>query len=683
MAAKRSFRLGVDIGGTFTDISLLDEASGEQHIHKVASVQGAPSLAVIGGVAALLEEIGATPGEIGGFVHGTTIGLNAIIERRGAKVALLVSKGNRDVLEIARLQKPNILDLHSTLPERLVPRGRVHETSGRVNASGQIVEPFDGGDMARALGTTDGAGEIESLAICFLHSYANPSVEIEAESQAAGHRPDLPCSRSSALWPEIREYERAMIAVLNAYVQPVMAKYLGALTKEAGDMGLGEDLFVTLSNGGVMSAEAARQAPVKTLLSGPAAGVVGAAYIARQAGVPDAITLDMGGTSADVSIIRDGEPVHSSEARIGDFPLIMPAVDVFSVGAGGGSIAWFDEFGLLKIGPRSAGAEPGPACYGLGGEEPAITDAYLVCGYLNPDNFLGGSMKLEAARADAAIGPIAARLATTPEGAAESMLKIATSNMSTALLPLMAKRGIEPTDFSLIAYGGAGATHACLLARDLRIPRIIIPPAPGTLCALGAAIADLKSDHIHTVRRPLADLADREISEIYDRLEEEGRGWLVQQGTEVERIDVERAADIRYIGQAFDVETPLGGDEKPSAAMIEAAFHRTYETLYRNSDPAAPVELINLRVRVIGRIPEPELGGIKPTEAPPGPRIRRRIYLDGGWLEADVLARADLRAGQTISGPAIIEQFDTTTLIAPSFTCRVDGAGYLLIEGDV
>ncbi|MDP6174129.1 MAG: hydantoinase/oxoprolinase family protein, partial [Rhodospirillales bacterium] len=567
------------------------------------------------------------------------------------------------------------------------PRGAIFANFPQDHAlhQGQEIEPFDEADFKNIMAGLIGAeGEaVESLAICFLHAYANPSLEIEAERLAAGIAPDLPCSRSSALWPEIREYERAMIAVLNAYVTPIMGRYLGALSAEASDLGLGEDLFVTISNGGVMSAEAARKAPVKTLLSGPAAGVVGAAYVARQAGLPDAITLDMGGTSADVSIIRGGEPVHSSEARIGDFPLIMPAVDVFSVGAGGGSIAWFDEFGLLKIGPKSAGADPGPACYGLGGTEPAVTDAYLTCGYLNPDNFLGGAMKLDKGCAQTAIDPIAQRLGSTAEGAAESMLKIATSNMSTALLPLMAKRGIEPRDYSLIAFGGAGTTHACFLAEDLRIPRIIVPPTPGTLCALGAAIADLKFDHIETVRRPLAQMNDGEIEDIYSRLEEEGCAWLAQQGTEVTRTDMERAADIRYVGQAFDVETPISENEPASTSLLAQSFHEIYENLYRNSDANAPVELINLRVRVIGRLPEPAPGKIETKDGPEAAEVTRQIYLDGAWCQARVLARDALRPGQTINGPAVIEQFDTTTLITGAFTCRVHETGYLMLEGDV
>jgi N-methylhydantoinase A len=679
----QSYKLGVDVGGTFTDINLLDQVTGEIFNHKVPSTPKAPSQAVIQGVGELLQRIEAAPSSVGDFVHGTTIALNSVIQRKGARVALVVSRGNRDVLEIARLGKPNIFDLHSTLPDPLVPRGLVFETDGRVTPKGVVEETVSPEMEANEWAGLTQAG-VESVAVCLLHAYANPANERALEAQLAQSNPELPVSLSSRLWPEIREYERASVSVLNAYVQPLMSRYLVALGEEAAGIGMTSKIYLTRSNGGVMAAEEAAQEPVHTLLSGPAAGVVGAAHVSDYAQTGDAIALDIGGTSAEVSVIRGGEPSHSSEAAVGDFPCILPSVDVFSVGAGGGSIAWFDEFGMLKVGPQSAGAEPGPACYGHGGTEPTVTDAYLTCGFLNPDNFIGGSMKLHPDRAQAAIGEIAGKLGFSTEDAADAVIRITTSNMSTHLLPLLTKRGIDPRDFSLIAYGGAGATHACFLADEVNIPRIIVPPSPGTLCALGAAVADLKSDHIRTFRRPLSDVNDSEIADAFGVLEKAGSDWLERQGSKVEATEVRRSADVRYRGQAFDIEVQLGDSDK-NAAGVTRQFHQTYETLYKRSDPNQPAELINLRLRMIGKVPKPALPELPASDGgqAPEPVSSRPVYLGGGWCEASVFDRATLRPGQCIPGPAIIEQFDTTTVVAPDYSAEVNAHGLLILTKKV
>ncbi len=675
----KSCKLGVDVGGTFTDINLLDLATAEIHNHKVPSTPSAPSLAVIQGVGELMERINVSPSAIGDFVHGTTIALNSVIQRTGAKVALVVSEGNRDILEIARLGKPNIFDLHSTLPDPLVPRSLVFETEGRITPDGEIEDQTPAGLMASQL-VDLAASDVESVAVCLLHAYANPTNERMVEEQLALFNPDSPISLSSRLWPEIREYERASVSILNAYVQPLMKRYLEALGADISQLGMMSKIYLTRSNGGVMAAEAAARNPVHTLLSGPAAGVVGAAYVSEFAQVEEAIALDIGGTSAEVSVIRGGEPSHSTEAEVGDFPCILPSVDVFSVGAGGGSIAWFDEFGMLKVGPQSAGAEPGPACYGQGGEDPTVTDAYLTCGFLNPDNFIGGALKLHADRAQTAIEGIAGNLGLNNEDAAEAVIRIATSNMSTALLPLLTKRGIDPRDFTLIAYGGAGATHGCFLADETNIPKIIVPPSPGTLCALGAAVADLKSDHIRTFRRPLNDVDDIEIAETFDDLEKEASVWLEDQSSKVESIEVLRSADVRYVGQAFDIEVQLDGDENTTAAIADQ-FHPTYEMLYKRSDPNQPAELINLRLRIIGKTPKPKLPELPSSgdATAPEPVSTRRIYLGGEWREAAIFDRADLRAGQNIPGPAIIEQFDTTTVVTSDYSAEVSAHGLLIL----
>ena len=675
----KSFKLGVDVGGTFTDVNLLDQTSGEIFNHKVPSTPQNPSQAVITGIVELLDRIGAEPAAVGDFVHGTTIALNSIIQRTGAKVALIVSPGNRDVLEIARLGKPNIFDLHSTLPDSLVSRGLVCEVDGQVTPQGEIVEETSSGIIENGLAELAKA-EVESVAVCLLHAYANPANERSVKKQLSLSNSDLPVSLSSGLWPEIREYERASVSVLNAYVQPLMSRYLDSLREESDQIGMAAKIFLTRSNGGVMAADIAAKEPVHTLLSGPAAGVVGAAHVSEFAEVGEAIALDIGGTSAEVSVIRNGEPSHSTEASVGDFPCILPSVDVFSVGAGGGSIAWFDDFGMLKVGPHSAGAEPGPACYGQGGTEPTLTDAYLTCGLLNQDNFIGGSMVLHQDRAQAAIKGLAEKIGFSIDAAAEAVIRIATSNMSTALLPLLTKRGIDPRDFSLIAYGGAGATHACFLADETNIPRIIVPPSPGTLCALGAAVADLKSDYIRTFRRPLAEVGDQEIADAFEELEKEGADWLDRQGSNIEATDVQRSADVRYVGQAFDIEVDLN-DNEDSTEDIKRLFHQTYEELYKRSDPDLPAELINLRLRTVGKVPKPALPAIAVSDSGPGPAAiaTRRIYLAGVWHVAEIYDRANLLPGHRIFGPAIIEQFDTTTVVTADYAAEVNLHGILVL----
>ena len=681
-SGMQRYRLGIDIGGTFTDLTLIAESGEAIFTHKVPSTPRSPSTAVARGITELMARIGSNASAIGYFVHGTTIAVNAILERRGAPVALFVSKGNRDILQIGRLRKPDSFNLRATPIEPLVPRRHVVEVDARMAQDGHVVTELDAGALEQALDQLD--DDIESFAVCLLNAHVDSRHERAVAAAIEARWPGRQCSCSTDLWPEIREYERATVAVLNAYVQPTLARYVERLKTDAEAIGLDTRLYITRSNGGVMSAATARVQPVTTLLSGPASGVVGAAYIARLAGVHGAVTIDIGGTSADVSIIRDGEPAHSTEAMVGEFPVVAPSVDVFAVGAGGGSIAWFDQLGLLKLGPRSAGADPGPACYGLGGVEPTTTDAYVVCGYLNPANFIGGTMKLDAGLAAEAVGKVASRLKMPLEQAAESMLKLATSTMRSALMPMMTKRGIDPRDLTLIAFGGAGPTHACLLAEEITISRVLIPPSPGTTCALGAVIADLKADYIRSFRAPLANVDIEAVRAAYRDMETEARGWLATENPQVQQVQIVGSADLRYIGQAFNLEVTLPTTARLAeitAAEIAGLFHETYERVYKNSDPSAPVELINLRVRIIGQSPRLALRQLPPAAAgsTPQPIGHRRIWYGGAFHEATVYDRLALQAGHVVTGPAIIEQYDTTTLVAPGFVASTDAHGILTL----
>jgi len=511
-----------------------------------------------------------------------------------------------------------------------------------------------------------------------LNAYAGPQHEQEVRALLAGIFPGRHISLSTELWPEIREYERAMVAVLNAYVQPVLSRYLRGLQRDAQAIGMHTKLYITQSNGGVMSASTAEDKPVRTLLSGPASGVVGAAWIARLCDVSEAVTIDIGGTSADVSLIRNGEPVHSTEAKVGHYPVVMPSVDVFAVGAGGGSIAWFDPVGLLKVGPRSAGAVPGPACYGKGGTEPTVTDAYVVCGYINPDNFVGGAMKLDRRLAEKAVGGVAARLGVSLQEAAAAILSIATANMITALLPMMTKRGVDPRDFGLIPFGGAGATHACLLAEEIIIPRIIVPPSPGTICALGAAIADVKNDYIKSLRGDLSGTSAEAIRHGFAELEASGRAWLAGENPVVDKVVIRRSVDARYYGQAFDIEVEVPDDaEALTPERIATRFHDTYEALYRNSDRKARIDLVNLRVRITGKTPPLAIRRVPRATGEPASKGVREIWYGGRSYLARLYERPQLAAGHRVEGPAIIEQFDTTTVVAPGFVAVTDEHGVL------
>ncbi len=673
------FQLGIDIGGTFTDLSLLALDGAASHTHKVASTPSSPSRAVARGIHELMISAGSTPNAISYFVHGQTIALNAVLERRGARSALIVSEGNGDILEIARLRKKDIFNLKAALPNTIVARQDVFELPVR----------GDDADPAPVLAALDEiidglSPEIESVAICLLGAYNGGAIEQSLAARIRNMRPDLYLSCSSDLWSEIREYERASVASLNAYVQPIMSRYVDNLVIDTQEVGLNTALQITQSNGGVLSASSAKAKPVNTMLSGPASGVVAAAYVSALSGIRDAVTLDIGGTSADFSIIRDQEPVYSTDAEIGDFPIVMPTVDVFAVGAGGGSIAWFDPFGILKLGPQSAGAEPGPACYGRGGTDATVTDAYLVAGFIDPEKFAAGSLSLKRENALAAVGRIAERLDCSAKYAAEAILRLGTATMTSAILPMMTKRGLDPREFTLIAFGGAGPTHACLLAEEVGIGQILVPPSPGTMCALGATIADYQYNYIRSLRRPLADLDAKTMQEVYSQLEQEGRDNLAAENPLIERVEIVRSANMRYGGQAFDVDVTLPADleiAKMTPERLAEAFHETYEALYHNSDRSASVELVSLRVKVLGRRPKPALPPVPERAA--GDSLTstgtRKIFHGGQAHKAAVYERADICAGDSITGPAVIEQFDTTTVVTPGFSARCDAVGNLLL----
>ncbi|MPZ89519.1 MAG: hydantoinase/oxoprolinase family protein, partial [Nitriliruptorales bacterium] len=615
-----------------------------------------------------LAEAGVDPAEVAYVAAGSTIALNTIIERSGSKAGLVVTRGFRDVLEIRRTRLPDAPSFEAARPVALVRRALVAEVDERLDAGGAVLRPLD----HRAL-----QGEVErlvdsgivALAISFLHSYRNPAHERTARDLVAERWPNLFVCTSSAIWPERREYERTLVTVMNAYVGPRMRAYYADLQSRLRERGLACPILVTQSNGAMLSIDEAASTPVRTVLSGPAVGVTGAARLGAQAGTPRTFTLDMGGTSADMSVV-DGSPRLGTESLIGDFPLFMPAVSIDTIGAGGGSIAAIDEHGVLKVGPRSAGAVPGPACYDLGGTEPTVTDAYLLTGILGEHDLLGGAMRLSRVRAEAAVAGLAQRLGMSMAAAAEAVLRVATANMYAELLPLIARHGVDHREFVLMAYGGAGPVHAFLLASEVGISAVIVPPAPGAMCALGGALTDLAMDFVRSGRWELS--ATAAIEGVFARLEEDARRWLAEQGLAADEAVYERSADMRYVGQSYELTVDLGN------GLAAEEFHRRYEQVYSYRDQAGGVEVLHLRL--LARVPtrRPAAAGRDAVGsgalAPVGMRL---VTHCGTERPVPVYRRADLPTGWRTDGPVIITQYDTTTFVTPGFDLTVDRHGNL------
>jgi len=680
--SAHSYRLGIDIGGTFTDLTLFDERSGALHILKTPSVPDHPSQAVVDGLRTVTATHGVDPAAIGTFVHGTTLALNTLLQRNGATCGLLVTEGFRDLLELQRLRLPNPHELYVDKVRPLVRRRHVREVRERLLADGRVYRPLEREGVLRAAQELVDEG-VTALTVCFLHAYRDNRHELEAKVLLQSHFPQLYVSLSSEIWPQQREYERALLTVINSYVGETLERYFEALEAEVAREGLGCALLSTKSNGGVMSVSSARRLPVQTLLSGPASGVRGAMFVGMLAGQERIVTFDLGGTSADIAVV-DGQPSYSTENRIADFPMIMPVVDIASIGAGGGSVAWTDAQGVLKVGPRSAGAAPGPAAYDRGGEEPTLTDAYVTAGLLDPAAFLGGDMPLRRDLAEKAVGALGARLGLGVRETAESVIRVATANMYAELLPLMARQGVDPHEFALVPFGGAGPTHAFMLAREVGIRKVIVPPQPGTLCALGCLIADVQGDFVQTVHADMSALDDDSIVERYLAMSDDARAWLDAQAITPEATSFRYGADMRYRGQSFETTVELDTELYPLEVTrsvlrerLAEAFHCQYDSVYGYADPSAGVELINLRLTIIGHTPKPTPATLPRAPYPPQPAGSRRVHLSGAE-ETVVFQRSTLLSGHSFAGPAIVEQYDTTVYIPDGFQVTVDAYGNLI-----
>jgi N-methylhydantoinase A len=651
-------KVGVDVGGTFTD--LVFAAKGRLWTRKVLSTPSDPALAVLQGLA---HEPGADGHEV---VHGSTVATNALLERKGARVALITTAGFEDVLEIGRQDRPRLYDFMVDRPAALVPRALRFGIRERLDARGRVLTPLTEEDLEPILDQLVSA-RVESVAICLLFSYANAHHEARILHRIMPLA--IPASVSHRILPEYREYERSVATVVNAYVAPLMDRYLGRLERELGK----GQLRVMQSNGGSISAATARQEAVRTILSGPAGGVVGAGVVAREAGFEKVITFDMGGTSTDVSLV-DGAPRLTTEAEVGGLPLRIPLLDIHTVGSGGGSFAWIDEGRALRVGPESAGADPGPVCYGRG-ERVTVTDAHLVLGRLDPDRFLGGAMRLDGARTDAAMAAFARSVGLDPLRVAEGIVTVANAIMEKAIRVISVERGFDPREFCLVSFGGAGGLHACALARSLAIPGVLVPPHPGLLSAYGMLVADVVKDYAKTLLLAASTVPLEELQALVAQLTEQGLREMKDEGVAEESVVTEASLDMRYVGQSYELAVPWDRD-------VVARFHDLHRKSYGYANPAREAEIVTIRLRVRGGVAQVPLARVEAGPADPtAARVgERRIFIGDTWVGAPVYAREALRAGNRIAGPALVAEMSATTFVAPEWEGRVDTQGNLLLH---
>jgi N-methylhydantoinase A len=665
--------LGVDIGGTFTDFVYAELYRARIITLKVPSTPDNPAQAVFNGIRELVDLNDVDLDDIHYFVHGTTLGANTVIQRNGALTGLLVTKGFRDLLEIGRLRLPDPTNYFVEKVPPLVRRQLVREVDERLLASGEILTPLNREQLHGEVEFLVQHG-VEAITVSFMHSYRNPIHELQALEYIRQYFPEIYICGSAEIWPQQREYERTMVAVINAFIGPAMSSYLSRLREGADSVGLGAPTLTTKSNGGIMTAAAAKAAPVETLLSGPASGVIGARHIARKSGFKSLITFDMGGTSAEAAVI-EGDVPYSTESAVGDFPVVLPAVDIRSVGSGGGSVAWVDSSGVLKVGPRSTGAKPGPACYGAGGVEPTVTDAYVLLGVISPEHFLGGKAKINRDLAADAMLPLAKSLGLSLDESAASILQVTTASLQAKMMPLFARRGIDTEDFAMIVYGGAGPTHGLLLARELGINTVIIPPSPGTLCAMGCLVADLRQDFIKTLNTPMDALTATSLEAEFEILSSKGSDWLSAQRAPMRETVVTRNLDMRYEGQSFDINIQLPtSPAKVSLEEIGELFHTTYERLYGFAERQAPIRIIDIRLAMLGIIEKPQSSTGTVGSGVGAARGSRLIHTDGNDvnIDAQVYERRFLSVDQEFAGPAIVESGDTTAYIPAGYRARID-----------
>ena len=691
------FRVGVDIGGTFTDIVFLG-ADGKIHTKKISSSVEDYAQAIADGLDQVFGETGLQASAVEELRHGTTVASNAILESKGALTGLITTKGFRDILEIRNLRMPRLYDLAWEKPVPLVERHLRVVVDERVNAQGGIDKPLDPKDAERAVDELL-ALKVEAIAVCLIHSYANPTHELMIKEIISKKAPGLPFCISFEVLPEIKEYERTSSTTINAYVMPIVASYLASLRKNLDGAGVTVPLLLMQSNGGLTTADEAARLPMNIIESGPAAGVIGAQALARAGGLPNIVTFDMGGTTAKASLVENGEVTRSIEYQVGGgimmgsrlltgagYMLKVPAIDLAEVGAGGGSIVWIDAGGSMQIGPQSAGADPGPLCYDTGGTEPTVTDANVLLGYINPNYLVGGELKLDASKARAVFEDrIAKPLGLSVEHAAYGAYQIAASNMIRAIKSVSTERGRDPREYALFAFGGSGPIFSAGMARELRMKRIMVPPSPGLFSSFGLLYADVEHHYSRTFRHLLRKIDLGELNRIWDQMVDDALDQLAVDGFSEGKRQVRRTASMHYQGQTFELTVPVpdGPIDEKAVAVLEESFSREHERTYGHRAGAdEPLELVNVQVVGYGvsersRVPD-RIFATKAREAAPLPPRQVYFGLDAGWQETPILRRSDLETPR--QGPCIVEEYDATVVIPPDSKAELDAYGNILID---
>ncbi len=674
-------RIGIDIGGTFTDFAVWkggSEGYREIVVFKVPSTPPNFAEAVQSGLTRLLADGTLFPADDVLIVHGTTVGTNAVIERRGPSLALLVTRGFRNLLDVARLRMDNPIDLHSVHPAPIVPTSMVFEVAERLLANGEVDIAIDAGGVERAAALALAAGA-EAIAVCFVHAYRNPVHELRAREIIQARLPGVDVVLSHEIWAQEGEYERANATILNLFARGAMTGYVEELLAFLGETLPNARLLVTKSNGGAMSAVEATRYPIHSLLSGPASGVTAALTLGRMLDAPNLLTMDMGGTSTDISLVVQGSGIVSQHGKVGDFPIIMPVSEIEAIGAGGGSIAWMDG-AVLKVGPRSAGARPGPACYGAGGMQPTLSDAYLLCGYLDENTPLAGEIFLRRDLAASAMQPIADALHCDVVQAAESCVVVATSNMLAKSLPFIARIGASPAELTLMIFGGAGAIHGPLLAAEIGIGKVIVPKHSSVFCAFGGLVTDLLYDTIYSARGE--KLSTPLLQRAFSAMRVSAAAWLRQQAPTISP-SFEYSANLRYAGQSFDVPTVITEQmvESGDLQAIGRSFYVEHLRLFKHAHENREIDAVGFQLRVRGSLPRLDTAptvGASAGGAAIG--VPRRIYIDGCWHDATCYRQASLPDQWSAAGPAVIEQTTATSIVPPNFTVSISPFGDLIME---
>jgi N-methylhydantoinase A len=679
----KGFRLGVDTGGTFTDLCALDEMSGELAVTKVPSTPTNPALAVLGGIEKLIEKKGLRPQKVRFLIHGTTVATNALLEHKGAKTALLTTEGFEDVLHIGRQNRPRLYDFRARRPEPVVPRQLRYGLPERILYTGEVLRPLDEAKTAAILQKIKAQG-IQSIAVSLIHSYANPIHEQKIKAMISKVFPEAYVTVSAEVLPEFREYERTSTICINAYVMPKVNDYVADLETKLKDLNVASDLYIMQSNGGVITAKTARQMSARTVLSGPAGGALTGVFIARTINRPNIITIDMGGTSSDICLIEGGMPRLTTESDIGGYPIKLPMIDINTIGAGGGSIAWVDPGGALQVGPQSAGADPGPVCYGRGGTEPTVTDANAILGRINPSYLLGGEMPVYLDDARRVLeNRIGRPLGIDAERAAEGIIAVVNANMIRGIRRVSVERGYDPREFTLVPFGGAGPLHGVELAQALSIREIVVPGHPGIASAFGMLSADVRHDFVQTHIALAQEVNVEHLLSIFQDMEGQGTAQLGQEGFSGQSVALIRSADMRYVRQAYELSVPITGGSlnRRDISTIVERFHNLHERAYGYARRKEAVEFVNLRVVALGKLPE-----FKLTERTPQrkealrPIDHREVCFAGAVVKAPIYQRDHLDQGSEISGPAIVEQMDSTIVIFPEYQAVTDRYGNLLMR---